>query len=289
MGMFDDITNFFSGGSQNGYNDAMKYENQIPGLWNQMNPWMNAGKNAMPGYMNTLGSLTNDPSGYMNNIMKNYYQSPMYNAQMSAATNAADQAGAASGNLGTVSQMQAAEQAAGNVASQNQNNYMNQVMGGLGMGLNGTQSMIGMGNNDQLQKIGGLTDNINNQANTAFNEDRAQTSGFQNALAFGGKSAADYATGGLSGMFGNMFGSTGGSGGGSGSSLPAGVQQDPNAYQMPAIPMPFNEGSGGYGGQQGGQQGQYGYGAQFQPQNGMRNGMGQQDFNGLFDDFNFGY
>ena len=224
MGWLD---NFFSGNQEQAYRDAGQYYNQVPGYWNSaVNPMVNAMNGALPGYMKTLGQLTTDPSSFQNNIMQNYYKSPMYNDQLNAATTAANQAGAASGTIGTPSQQEAVAQAAQNIASQNENNYVNQVMGGLSQGLSGTQGVIGMGNQDELARAQALTQNASDQAANTWGQDTAQGTGWMNMLATAGKAATGYATGGASGILPALFG---GQRGGQGGSMQQAPQQ-PNPY-----------------------------------------------------------
>lgn len=235
MGWFDNI---FGGGQAQGYRDQMNYLNQIPQQWNSLDPFIQAGQNQLPGFTNLLSQLQN--GSYVNNAMKNFYQSPLYQNQMNAALAGANQAAAAGGQLGTPASQQAAEQAAGAIASQNQNAYLQNVMQGAGMGLSGGENIIGLGSQDALQKANAMSDLLQAQGDTAYNEDRANATGMDNALAFGLNGLATAFGGPMggamaSGATGQMGGGQGGSSGFLGS-LGRGLQDfgfGNRMYQMP--------------------------------------------------------
>ena len=202
MGFLDSIENMFSGGQMNGYGDMMNYLRQIPGLYDQLNPYIDASKGMLPGYENTLNQLQN--GSYVNNAMKNSYQSPLYQNQMNASMNAANQAAAAGGTLGTPGAQQTAERAAQALSAQDQNNYLQNVMQGTGMGLQGTQGLIGMGNQDQLLKTQGLAENLQNMGSMQYGQDVSQASGLNGMLGFLGNGVANMLSPGMGGILGGI-------------------------------------------------------------------------------------
>lgn len=192
------LGSIFGSSGDNPYNAANKYLQQIPGaIGPYYNPYINAGREALPGLMQQYGNLINDPSSVMNKIGAGYHESPGYQFQFQQGMNAANNAAAAGGMSGTpAAQYNAANMATG-LANQDYYNYLHNALGQYGLGLSGEADINQMGYNAADQYAGALGAGLMNQGNLAFSgaaaQNQAQGSGWGNILggigalgAFGG-------------------------------------------------------------------------------------------------------
>lgn len=110
------------------YNEAKGYQN----------PFFNAGNEAIPQYQEWLSKMQ-DPSGFINNLMGQYQQSPGAKYSQQQAINAANNVGSASGLIGSTPLQLQAQQNAQNISSQDMNSWLQNVLGinsNYGEGLN---------------------------------------------------------------------------------------------------------------------------------------------------------
>lgn len=206
MGMFMD--------SDSPYDAAAEHYNKIPGTISPyFNPYIQAGHGAMDQlqgqYGNLMGNraplqgqynqLMNDPNGVMNRIGGGFQQSPGFNFQMKQAMNAANNAAAAGGMVGSPQHQQQSAEMASGIANQDYYNYLNHALGLYGSGLSGSQGMYGaglqglqgmnqIGYNASDQLAGGLASSLMNQGNLAYSGQAAQNQaqGQQMGDIFGG-------------------------------------------------------------------------------------------------------
>lgn len=176
---------------QNPADAGMPYLNQIqqqlPGYFD---PWINAGKAALPQLQQQYGGLMNDPTGMMNKMGAHFQQSPGYQWQTGQAVDAANRAASAGGMLGTPAEQQSIAGTVGQMANGDYYNYMNHAMNMYGMGLNGMQGMANQGLS----------------ASRGLGEDLSQALMSQAQLAYAGQADQNQAK---QGMFGNMMGMAG--------------------------------------------------------------------------------
>ncbi|HEY2811767.1 MAG TPA: hypothetical protein VGJ00_10325 [Rhabdochlamydiaceae bacterium] len=163
------------GGGHNPANAAMPYINQIPGATNQyMQPYFQAGTNALPGLQDQYKNLLNDPGGMTNKIGQGYQESPGFKFALQQALNAGNNAQAAGGMSGTPQhQFQAMQEATG-LANQDYGNWMNRALGLYGSGLTGQQNMAGMGQQAGSSLANMIAQTLAQQGNIAFQGDRQQ-------------------------------------------------------------------------------------------------------------------
>ena len=155
------------GGQQNPANAGMPYLNQIPGmLQGNYSPYMQAGQNALPQLQNQYSQLMN--GNFINNMGKNFQQSPGLQFQIGQATNAANRAAAAGGSLGTPAEQQNLAGITSGLANQDYYNWMNHAMGAYGMGLQGEQDMAHMGLNATGMMSQQMQDALMSQANLGY-------------------------------------------------------------------------------------------------------------------------
>lgn len=129
------------------YEDAMKqYEKWAGKAEGAQNPFLDFGKRGMPQFEEWLKGMK-DPSGFINNLMGGYQESPFAKFQQEQAMRAAQNQGAASGLTGSTPLTQFAQQNARNISSQDMNQWLQNVLGintQYGQGL-GQQIGVGQG------------------------------------------------------------------------------------------------------------------------------------------------
>jgi hypothetical protein len=207
------LSQFFSGlMGQSGapYEDFMNQFQKYMGQAQQpQNAFLQAGTNAIPQYQNWLTQQSN-PSQFINNQMGNYQESPWAKNMQNQAMRTAQNFGSANGLTGSTPLMMQAQQNAGNIASQDQNNWLQNVLGvntNYGNGLN-NMTNTGQHSADQMSQIMQLM--AQGMGAGAFGQqmgeqkDRSDMFGgllnmFQNGI-LGSQNG-----GGMSGMFKNMF------------------------------------------------------------------------------------
>jgi hypothetical protein len=109
-------------------------------------PYLNAGKEAIPNYQSWLNGQQ-DPSKFINNLMGQYQQSPYTSYLQQQAQNAGMNAGSASGLLGSTPMMQQMQQNAANIAQGGMNDWLSNVLGINTQYGQGQQNLMGAGQN----------------------------------------------------------------------------------------------------------------------------------------------
>lgn len=192
MGIFD----VFFGKKQDPAKEAGKYLNQVrPMLEEYYDPYVEYGQSALPTLEEQYRSLLSDPGAFYRSLGEDFYTSPGYQFQMDEAMNAANQAAGASGLLGTPAHQQQSARYAQNLANQEYNNYISNLMDLYSQGLAGTQGQAQLGLGATGQLASGVANTLGSQANLGFsqaasqNEQRSQAIGDligTAAAAFGG-------------------------------------------------------------------------------------------------------
>jgi len=206
MSLFGDISNWFGG---NPSDAAQPYLNQIPGmLQGAYNPYIQAGQQALPSLQQQYGALMN--GNFINNMGKNFQQSPGFQFQTNQALGAANRAAAAGGMAGSPMEQQQIAGTVNNLANQDYYNWMNHAMGAYGAGLQGEQGLYTTGFNAANQYAGDMGSALESQANLAY-------AGQQNQNQMG----AGILGAGLGFLGGQMFGGGQGGQGGSNYGMPS--------------------------------------------------------------------
>lgn len=109
------------------------------------NPWINAGKEQIPGLEKQFGDLTNDPGGFINRLGQGYKQSPGFDFALKRALGGANQAAAAGGMAGSPQAMEWSENIGTDLASKDFNNWLKNALGAYGTGLEGQEKLFGTG------------------------------------------------------------------------------------------------------------------------------------------------
>lgn len=119
----------FFGDSGGGYDDAMKqYEEWANKAQGTQQPFLNAGVNGLNNYQEWL-ARQKDPSGFINNLVSQYKESPYAQFLQKQSLRTGQNAASASGLSGSTPLMQQLQQNAGNIASQDQNQWLQHVLG----------------------------------------------------------------------------------------------------------------------------------------------------------------
>jgi hypothetical protein len=180
----------------NPYDAASQYYNKIPGAVSPLYaPYQQAGQGALKQLQGQYGSLINDPGAMYNRVASGYQQSPGYNWQLNQGLNAANNAAAAGGMLGSPQHQQQSATVAEGLANQDYYNYLQNALGSqqhqYGLGLEGLQGLNtqGYGANDQLANI--MYSMLAGQGQNAFAGQAAenQNEGTQWGNIFGGLSS----------------------------------------------------------------------------------------------------
>lgn len=136
MGLFDSVTDVLSGGGQSGYGDmqaeiqkAIAAINEKYGQGQaQMNPYAEAGKQAMGNYQNFYDQMS-DPGAYYKKVMSEWEMSPAAQMNMKYGNKAMNQAAAAGGTVGTPGQQMQIGRFMNELVNTDQQNYLQNQLG----------------------------------------------------------------------------------------------------------------------------------------------------------------
>lgn len=149
----------------------------LPQAQGYLNPFVQAGQGAIPQFQNWLKTMQN-PSGFINNLMGQYQESPYAKFQQQQAMRMAQNMGSTGespvGGAGSTPLMQFAQQNAQNISSADMNQWLQNVLG-----VNTQYGQGEMGLMNQGMQAGNTLTNMmqnymNNQAFLGFNQAGAQ-------------------------------------------------------------------------------------------------------------------
>ena len=167
------FSNLFGG--KNPADSAMPYLNQIPGQTQQyQQPWMQAGKDQLPGLQDQYSQLMNDPGGKMNKIGEGFKESPGFKFAMQQALQGGNHAAAAGGMAGSPQHEQQNMQMATDLGNQEYGNWMKNALGMYGQGLQGSQEMANQGQQAGQSMADMIAQTLAQQANLSFNGQQQQ-------------------------------------------------------------------------------------------------------------------
>lgn len=170
------------GNSSSPYDAAMgpysQYMGQASGV---QNPFLQAGQGAIGNYQNWLQGMQN-PSGFINNIMGQYQQSPWAQYQQQQAVRSGQNAASASGLTGSTPFAQQLQQNASNISSQDMNNWLQNVLGINTQYGAGQQNLMGMGQNAANSLSGIYGNEAQGMGNLAYGQQMGQNQDFGNIL-----------------------------------------------------------------------------------------------------------
>lgn len=177
-GFGEDLSRFMGGlfgDSSRPYKDAMdQYREWASKGEGAQNPFLDFGKRGMPAYEEWIKGMK-DPSGFINNLMGKYSESPWAKFQQEQALRASGNQGSAAGLGGSTPMAQFNQQNARDISSQDMGSWLQKVLGintEYGHGLN---NQIGYGQHaaDQLTSMYG--DMGRQMAEAAYGKRRGQS------------------------------------------------------------------------------------------------------------------
>lgn len=159
---------------------------------NQYQDYMNRGKSVQDPYNNAgVGALGNyqdwlngqkDPSGFINKLMGDYNESPYAHNLQQQSVNSAQNAASASGLTGSTPMMQQIQQNANNISSQDQNQWLQNVLGINTQYGQGQNNLIN-GGQSSANKLTDLYNSMgNNMGQASYNKEQSKQNNFWNTL-----------------------------------------------------------------------------------------------------------
>ncbi len=131
-GLPGDIASLFSGFEGQGASPfnaaASQYQKWAQQGANAINPYNQAGQQATSNLANWATGMK-DPSAFVNTLMNKYQESPTAKYMQQQALRAAQNEGSASGTVGSTPYTMQNEQNAENISQQDQNNWLQNVLG----------------------------------------------------------------------------------------------------------------------------------------------------------------
>jgi len=156
------------------YHDAGKeLDKYLPQAQQYQQPFYDAGKNAIPEFQKWLQGMQN-PSQFINNAMSQYQESPYAQNLQRQSRQAGMNAASASGLTGSTPFSQQMQQNAGNIASGDMNQWLQNVLGVNSQYGAGQAGMVGMGQHsaDELTNI--MNEYMQNKAAMAYGQGSAE-------------------------------------------------------------------------------------------------------------------
>lgn len=173
------------GNNKDPYKEAQKSLSQIPGTISPYyQPYIGAGNQALGTSQKQYQNLLNNPGDIYNQLGSGYHESPGFHFALSQALNGIDNAAAAGGMTGTPGHQQQAGQLAENLANQDYQSYLQQVLGLYGTGLQGEQGLANQGLGASNELAQSLANNLIGQGQLGFNQ--AEYGNQRNSNLFGG-------------------------------------------------------------------------------------------------------
>lgn len=166
-------------------NAANPYYNKIPGtLAPYFQPFIGAGKDALSDLQKQYGQLLGNPSEMIAKFGAGYQESPGYQFQTKQALQAANNAAAAGGMAGSPAEQQSIAGTVNNLANEDYNQYLKNVMGLYGTGLSGEQGLERQGYGASTQFGEDLARALMSQGNLAYTGQENE-----NEMRYGGEGA----------------------------------------------------------------------------------------------------
>jgi hypothetical protein len=133
-------------GFSNPSNAANQYLNQIPQVAHDTyQPYMDQGKGAYGTTKPIYDRLTTDPTGYIDEVMGKYKPSEGYQTRQKALAEALTHSAQAGGSAGTPDSMKLIGNMTNDLMGEDQQQYLQNIMGALGVGLGGENDFYNKG------------------------------------------------------------------------------------------------------------------------------------------------
>ena len=159
-------------------NQYRQYGNQAQAT---QQPYLQAGTQGLGNYQSWLNGQSN-PSDFINNLMGQYQESPYARYMQQQSMRAGQNAASASGLSGSTPLLQQLQQNAGNISSQDQNQWLQNVLGINTQYGQGEQNLVNGGQN-AANSLSNIYTNLGNQLGQAsFNKEASKQNNFWNML-----------------------------------------------------------------------------------------------------------
>jgi hypothetical protein len=170
-------------GDDDPYADASAYLEQIPGtITPYYQPYIDAGTGALNTLQDQYGNLISNPGGFINQVGSGFQSSPGYDYEVDQATQAANNAAASTGMLGTPQEQQQLATTVSGLANQDYYNYLNTALGAYNTGISGESNLANMGYNAASGLAGDLSSNLMNEAGLSVAENQYNDQTLSGAL-----------------------------------------------------------------------------------------------------------
>lgn len=169
-------------------NEYQKWIDQAKGV---QEPYQQAGKTGLSNYQEWLAGQK-DPSKFINGIMGNYQESPYAQYLQNQSLRAGQNAASASGLSGSTPLFQQLQQNAGNIASKDQNDWLQHVLGINTQYGQGQQNLVNVGQNstNALTNLYGQAGN--NMGQAAYGAGAGKQNDFWNTIGGGLKTIGSF-------------------------------------------------------------------------------------------------
>lgn len=157
------------GKSKNPADAAQPYLQQIAPMAQQnLNPYIQQGNQAGQTAFNQYNTMTQDPTAFLNDLFANYSMSEGFKNKRNEALRTSSDAARSGGYAGTFADQKMQAELADSLASQDMQQWLNNVLGIYGTGLEGLQGFQnqGFGASTDLTNILGTT--LGTQGGLAF-------------------------------------------------------------------------------------------------------------------------
>lgn len=162
-----------------------EYSDWLGKAQEKQNPFYNAGTGALTNYQDWLTGMK-DPSSFINRLMNQYQESPWARYQQQQAIRAGQNAGSASGLMGSTALAQQLQQNASNISSQDMQQWLQNVLGINTAYGQGQQNLITGGQN----AANALTNILGQRGEAAYGARAGQDQDFWNLIGGGAQLAA---------------------------------------------------------------------------------------------------
>lgn len=171
------ISGFFGGNE--GAHEAANMMDEIPGRVKPFyQPYMEAGKGALPILQGQYGNLLNDPGGMINKIGAGYKQSPGFKFALEKALSGGNRGFNAGGLGGSPSNALWGMETAEGLASQDYDKYLSHALSQYGLGLSGEEGIAKMGQQAGSSYADMMAQALAQEAKLKYAEEANKSSGW---------------------------------------------------------------------------------------------------------------
>ncbi len=175
------------GHSDRPFDKAMEQYNNYGGKSiGTQEPYNDAGKGAISDYQTWLEGKK-DPSKFVNDQMKNYKESDWAHNLQQQSVNAGQNAASASGLMGSTPMMQQLQQNSNNISSEDQNKYLQNVLGVDKTYGEGQNNLVNVGQNASKTMSDTYNSLGKNMGEAAYGKEAGKQQDFWNAIGGAGK------------------------------------------------------------------------------------------------------